>query len=879
MERTARTSGALSVILFALAYGLSLALLRIWLLLGSGVVEGVPLWVGSLIRVPMYMVVGSLLAVLLFRVPMSRWLAWFIVALFVLINVLLLHYEAVIGELLGSEQLRYLNAPQHLESSLAFEASRVSIETVVICSLLAIAVRLLRGRLFRLRPRSAIAIIAGCIVFTIALQIAPSALGEPYRWAARHPLAWFVLAPERDAPYARSLDVSHYRAFQAYLGHDIPFAGGDPEHPLCAAEPRPSVAAPRPRDVIMIVLEGVGNDELNQKTPSGEWLMPNLRRAADDGFSATNFHAVGTQSAQALPALFAGQPAGTYDLTLWRTPLARFDGIPRQLTDHGFHTTYLHGGDLSFEQQRQFLKMVGFQEFIEFDPHDQEKAVGWGYPDHVMFARLRDWIRAREDAQADQPYMAVLATLSSHHPYDLPDRWRPQVVGQDLLSRFHDSLRYLDTAFGEFYDWYRTLRKQLDPLLIVVSDHASLSANTAAAASGGLLDFEIPLIIVGLKPEELDKVRARTDRLGSQFDLPSTIAGLLGLPPPNCDQGLDVLADSWPQDRVVYGVGGRRLNEIHAFTPISRVRLRVAEKTIAAIDYDAETAEARDEHLRAMSGFFDLLIPLGYHLYQSGAYAPASHLAGSEAASLPRVVRPVYVSHRGNIDGFLPFGTGNRLEAVQRAIAKGFEWVEVDIQITRDGVPVLVHDRKVEDGNGNRIGVDALTLSELRALPQLEDVATLEALLDAVGTKVNLCLEIKPQRTVAAGFRLSHEVARMVRERRRSNQIRDVIVDGFSFSMVSSVAEHCECTTALDMPFREEVSTEWLEAVSDAGIEWIYVHKDVATPEVIRAAHDRRLKVMVYTVNPEDLDVVERLADEPPDGYITDHWSLKELQL
>ena len=58
----------------------------------------------------------------------------------------------------------------------------------------------------------------------------------------------------------------------------------------------------------------------------------------------------------------------------------------------------------------------------------------------------------------------------------------------------------------------------------------------------------------------------------------------------------------------------------------------------------------------------------------------------------------------------------NTLPAVRAALVSGFDYVEVDLALTADGVPVLMHDRTVNrttDGTGP---LAALTLAEVRRL-------------------------------------------------------------------------------------------------------------------------------------------------------------------
>lgn len=87
----------------------------------------------------------------------------------------------------------------------------------------------------------------------------------------------------------------------------------------------------------------------------------------------------------------------------------------------------------------------------------------------------------------------------------------------------------------------------------------------------------------------------------------------------------------------------------------------------------------------------------------------------------------------------------NTLIAFAEAIALGVSGIELDIQLTRDGVPVVIHDRELaRTTNGNGL-VDEMSLSDLKTLDAGagERVPTLREVLDLVGDSVLLDIEIK----------------------------------------------------------------------------------------------------------------------------------------
>lgn len=74
---------------------------------------------------------------------------------------------------------------------------------------------------------------------------------------------------------------------------------------------------------------------------------------------------------------------------------------------------------------------------------------------------------------------------------------------------------------------------------------------------------------------------------------------------------------------------------------------------------------------------------------------------------------PEIVAHRGWARRY----PENTLLALEAAIQAGARWVEIDVQLSADGYPVLFHDRDLQRMCGVPGAIHELTLSQLRALP------------------------------------------------------------------------------------------------------------------------------------------------------------------
>lgn len=103
------------------------------------------------------------------------------------------------------------------------------------------------------------------------------------------------------------------------------------------------------------------------------------------------------------------------------------------------------------------------------------------------------------------------------------------------------------------------------------------------------------------------------------------------------------------------------------------------------------------------------------------------------------------IGHRGVIGEGQP--PENSLAAVERAIRSGADGVEVDVRLTRDGVPVCVHDVDLSRVAGLPWLVDRTVFQQLQhvRMPGEQPVAALRDVVDLVSrTGSSLILDLKP---------------------------------------------------------------------------------------------------------------------------------------
>ena len=103
-------------------------------------------------------------------------------------------------------------------------------------------------------------------------------------------------------------------------------------------------------------------------------------------------------------------------------------------------------------------------------------------------------------------------------------------------------------------------------------------------------------------------------------------------------------------------------------------------------------------------------------------------------------------AHRG-ASGYAP---ENTLEAFALAIRQGADGIELDVQLSSDGIPVVIHDETIDRVTDKTGYVKDYTLQELKELTVLKDrfpaynqskIPTLKEVLEAVkpsGIQVNI---------------------------------------------------------------------------------------------------------------------------------------------
>ncbi|MCR9941309.1 glycerophosphodiester phosphodiesterase family protein [Vibrio owensii] len=225
------------------------------------------------------------------------------------------------------------------------------------------------------------------------------------------------------------------------------------------------------------------------------------------------------------------------------------------------------------------------------------------------------------------------------------------------------------------------------------------------------------------------------------------------------------------------------------------------------------------------------------------------------------------IGHRG-VAGKFP---ENTKVSVQAAIDLGLNWVEVDVQPTKDNVLVVCHDHTVNRCSNGKGRVDQMTLSELKALDfgrwfsdefANESIMTLSELLElAAENDLNLNIEVKVDHHSA------NDVAQMVAQTLLDGPLpkERILLSSFSHDIIRALHKHCE-------GYRLGVLSEFFTRKDRLLLEEVDAYSCNLNINWVRSRQINKLqqagyKVMCYTVNnPNKLKHLPIL-----DGIFSDH--------
>lgn len=271
------------------------------------------------------------------------------------------------------------------------------------------------------------------------------------------------------------------------------------------------------QNVFIIILESFGNEWVG-KNETNTSFTPFFDSLCSEGYLFENSFANGKKSIEALPAILASVP-GFLDnpYISSRYSSNKLIGVGNILKKYGYSTSFFHGATNGSMNFAGFSALTGFDEYYgrsEYNNEDDNDGT-WGVFDHKFLPWTANML-----SKQTAPFLSVMFTLSSHHPYKVPDEFKTKLPnGPHPICK---SIAYTDYSLKLFFeeakkhDWFEKT------LFVFVADHTPASKSAYYGQRLGM--YQIPILFYtpgGIVPPTIDS------RIFQQIDIYPTILDLL----------------------------------------------------------------------------------------------------------------------------------------------------------------------------------------------------------------------------------------------------------------------------------------------------------------------------------------------------------------
>jgi len=290
---------------------------------------------------------------------------------------------------------------------------------------------------------------------------------------------------------------------------------------------RPALAVARNWNVVVLIVESLSTEYTGIQNPY-KGFTPFVDELSKKSFYFHHNFANARRSLEGIPAVLCGLP------TMMEEPILtsnftgdRFECLPKVLQEKGYSTYFLHGTHNGSMHMDKFSGLAGFENFVGLNEYPkgnpEDVDMSWGVLDEPLLQYATGLID-----RAPKPVMLSVFTLSSHHPYFIPEKYRGQFPKGSL--EIHESIGYADMALRKFFETASTKSWFNNTIFVITADHTHKNDPANKEYAGFIGEYRVPLLIYvpGLKS---GSVPYDPKRVTQHVDIVPSVLDLLGVKP------------------------------------------------------------------------------------------------------------------------------------------------------------------------------------------------------------------------------------------------------------------------------------------------------------------------------------------------------------
>jgi phosphoglycerol transferase MdoB-like AlkP superfamily enzyme len=290
-------------------------------------------------------------------------------------------------------------------------------------------------------------------------------------------------------------------------------------------------------NVVFLIIESLGKESigsLNKDLLGGKYkgYTPFIDSLVSESFTFTNTYANGRKSIDALPSVISGIPSIREPYVLSVYSGNKTTSIAKLLGDKGYETAFFHGapnGSMGFSS---YTNLAGIKRYFGKNEYNNDADFDgtWGIWDDKFMQYMANTMNTFK-----QPFFSAFFSLSSHHPFKMPEEYVGKFPKGPLPVQ--EIFGYTDMALRNFFKTASTMPWYKNTLFVLCADHATVTHLPEYQTIPG--SFSIPIVFYYPGGD----LKGKTDKIVQQIDIMPTVLNYLNYDKPYFAMGFDAFAN------------------------------------------------------------------------------------------------------------------------------------------------------------------------------------------------------------------------------------------------------------------------------------------------------------------------------------------------
>ena len=186
------------------------------------------------------------------------------------------------------------------------------------------------------------------------------------------------------------------------------------------------------KNVVVLIVESFGREyigALNKNLENGKYkgYTPHIDSLISKSITFTRSYCNGRKSIDGMPSILSSIPMFVEPFFLTPASMNHVSGIASLLAGEGYQTAFFHGAQRGSMGFMAFARSTGFQTYYGREDYDEDKRFGGDDDFDGMWAIWDEpflQYYATKMSEMKEPFMTAVFTASSHHPYEIPEKYR-----------------------------------------------------------------------------------------------------------------------------------------------------------------------------------------------------------------------------------------------------------------------------------------------------------------------------------------------------------------------------------------------------------------------------------------------------------------------